>query len=51
MVKTEQLDIKVLGTSFNMKSYPSETQQVTLVQGKVEVRVGNYSGNYSPENS
>ena len=37
VVKTEQLDIKVLGTSFNMKSYPSETQQVTLVQGKGEL--------------
>ena len=48
VVKTEQLDIKVLGTSFNMKSYPSETQQVTLVQGKVEVRVGNYSRKLQP---
>ena len=48
VVKAGQLDIKVLGTSFNMKSYPSETQQVTLVQGKVEVRVGNYSRKLQP---
>ena len=48
VVNLSYMDIKVLGTSFNMKSYPSETQQVTLVQGKVEVRVGNYSRKLQP---
>ena len=48
VVDLSYMDIKVLGTSFNMKSYPSETQQVTLVQGKVEVRVGNYSRKLQP---
>ncbi|MDY8135801.1 FecR family protein [Aquimarina sp. 2201CG5-10] len=38
IVKTEHLDIKVLGTSFNVKSYPEdENIETTLVTGKVEV--------------
>ena len=48
VVKAGQLDIKVLGTSFNVKAYPSETQQATLVQGKVEVCAGNYSRKLQP---
>ncbi|MDE7374724.1 MAG: FecR family protein, partial [Odoribacter sp.] len=31
VVKSEKLEIKVLGTSFNVKAYPQETQQATLV--------------------
>ncbi len=38
IVKTDQLKIKVLGTSFNVKSYPvDENIETTLVTGKVEV--------------
>lgn len=48
VVKAGQLDIKVLGTSFNVKAYPSETQQATLVQGKVEVRAENYFRELQP---
>ncbi len=37
IVTSDQLNIKVLGTEFNLKSYSSETAHVTLVKGKVEV--------------
>ncbi len=38
IVTTETLKIKVLGTSFNIKSYPKdENIETTLVSGKVEV--------------
>lgn len=37
-VKTEQIDVKVLGTSFNICAYQEDqNQQVVLVNGKVEV--------------
>ncbi|MEN7547686.1 FecR domain-containing protein [Rapidithrix thailandica] len=37
-VITRDLNVKVLGTSFNVKAYPEETsQQVALVEGKVKV--------------
>ncbi len=38
IVKTEHIKVKVLGTSFNVKSYPKdENIETTLVTGKVEV--------------
>ncbi len=38
IVNTEKLKIKVLGTSFNVKSYPKDDKiETTLVTGKVEV--------------
>ncbi|MBP2833549.1 FecR domain-containing protein [Aquimarina sp. U1-2] len=38
IVRTDQLKIKVLGTSFNVKSYPvDKSVETTLVTGKVEV--------------
>ncbi len=38
IVHTEHLKIKVLGTSFNVKSYPKDEKiETTLVTGKVEV--------------
>lgn len=37
-VKTDRLDVSVLGTSFNVKAYPyEEKQSVVLVSGKVSV--------------
>lgn len=36
-VKTAGMVVKVLGTSFNVRAYPEEIQQATLVNGKVEV--------------
>lgn len=38
-VKTEQMSVRVLGTSFNVCAYPEDIQQqVVLVNGKVEVQ-------------
>ncbi len=38
IVKTDLLDVKVLGTTFNIKSYPEDEKiETTLVTGKVEV--------------
>lgn len=37
-VKTDQLEVEVLGTSFNLTAYPSEsTQSVFLDEGKVQI--------------
>lgn len=42
IVKSGKLDIKVLGTSFNVKAYENEeTIDVALVSGKVNVRLAN----------
>ncbi len=37
VVKTNGIDVRVLGTAFNLKAYPDEYQQTTLVRGAVEV--------------
>lgn len=37
IVETEQMNIRVLGTEFDMKCYESETPSVALVNGSVEV--------------
>lgn len=38
IVKTNDIDVKVLGTSFNVKSYPEDgSVETTLISGKVEV--------------
>ena len=38
-VKTGQMSVRVLGTSFNVCAYPEDNQQqVVLVNGKVEVQ-------------
>ena len=42
VVKTREMDVKVLGTSFNVSAYKSDSNlQVTLVEGKVEVKTSN----------
>lgn len=44
VVRAGQLDVKVLGTGFNVMAYQGEKQtEVTLVRGKVDVRLGNQS--------
>lgn len=50
VVKTRQMDVKVLGTSFNVSAYKTDPNlQVTLVEGKVKVKAGNgYSDILSP---
>lgn len=40
IVKTRQMDVKVLGTSFNISAYEDEPElQVVLISGKVEVKM------------
>lgn len=50
IVKTQQMDVRVLGTSFNVSAYKDEPNlQVTLVEGKVKVNTNNnHSGVLSP---
>jgi len=38
IIHTGRLDVKVLGTSFNIKAYPGDsTMETTLIKGKVEI--------------
>ena len=40
VIHTSNIDIKVLGTRFNVKSYPSEkTTEATLIKGSIEVSI------------
>ena len=42
IVHTRGIDIRVLGTSFNVKSYPSDkTTEATLIHGSIEVSIRN----------
>jgi transmembrane sensor len=42
IIHTSIMDIKVLGTKFNVKSYPSDkTVEATLIRGSIEVSVKN----------
>ena len=46
IVKTEKMDIRVVGTSFNVKAYDDdEMADVALVSGKVDVMIGSRSEN------
>ena len=45
LVHTQQADIKVLGTVFNVRSYPDESVfETSLVTGKVEITIKNKNG-------
>jgi transmembrane sensor len=37
IIHTKQIDIKVLGTTFNVRSYPDEKTETSLVKGSIEV--------------
>jgi transmembrane sensor len=42
VIHTSKIDIKVLGTEFNVKSYPGDkTTEASLVRGRIEVRIRN----------
>ncbi|MDH7463541.1 FecR family protein [Chitinophagaceae bacterium 26-R-25] len=42
IIHTERIDIRVLGTSFNVKSYPGEqSTETSLIKGKVEISIRN----------
>jgi ferric-dicitrate binding protein FerR (iron transport regulator) len=44
IIHTPQIDVRVLGTAFNVKSYPGDRQtETSLVRGKVEVIIHNRS--------
>ena len=46
IVKTRKIDIKVLGTRFNVSAYENQAdQQIVLVSGKVEVEIPGQSKN------
>jgi len=53
IVKTGYLDIKALGTEFNVKAYPNEkTIQTTLVEGSVKIeKIYKGASNQSKDNS
>lgn len=41
-IHTAHIDIRVLGTSFNVKSYPSDkTTEATLIRGSIEISIRN----------
>ena len=45
IIHTSSIDVKVLGTKFNVKAYPNDkTVETSLVQGSVEVFVKNRPG-------
>lgn len=48
-VVTDELEVKVLGTCFNVRSYPGEkTASVTLAEGKVETQIADKSYRLRP---
>lgn len=50
IVKTSDLNIKVLGTKFNLKSYPDEgTIETTLIEGSVSISKANFEND--PKNT
>ena len=45
IIHTRTIDVKVLGTQFNVKSYPADkTTETSLIRGSVEIFVKNRSG-------
>lgn len=41
VIHTQYLDIKDIGTVFNVKAYPNEAAEATLISGSIEVNVRN----------
>jgi len=42
IIHTPKLDVRVLGTSFNLKSYPMDkTTEATLIRGSIEISIRN----------
>jgi len=42
VIHTPKLDVRVLGTSFNLKSYPTDkTTEATLIRGSIEISIRN----------
>lgn len=47
-VRTGKMEVEVAGTSFNLKAYPEEFSQTTLVTGAVKVSAGEQQKNIRP---
>jgi transmembrane sensor len=41
IIHTKKIDIKVLGTAFDVKSYPGESTETSLVRGSIEITFKN----------
>jgi len=42
VIHTRNIDVRVLGTSFNLKSYPADkTTEATLIRGSIEISIRN----------
>jgi len=41
LVNTNNFQVKVLGTKFNVKAYPHEPNEATLIQGSIELHLNN----------
>ncbi len=39
IIHTTAIDIKVLGTTFNVKAYPDEATETSLIKGRIEVSI------------
>ena len=48
IVHSDKMDVRVLGTLFNMRAYPNEEQSTTLVSGAVELKSGNQKVHLRP---
>ncbi len=44
IIQTNQVTIKVLGTAFNVRSYPNENTETSLIRGKVEITMDKRPG-------
>ncbi|MCC8170536.1 MAG: FecR domain-containing protein [Parabacteroides sp.] len=42
-IRTPFLSVRVLGTRFNMRTYPGEKQVITLTDGKVEIQTNDHT--------
>lgn len=49
IVQTSMLDVKVLGTRFNVQAYPDEDIAVSLVEGKLQVQAGQLEALMAPD--
>ena len=48
IVETEYFNTTVLGTTFNVKAYSSKDANIVLIEGSVEVKVGNHTKLLNP---
>ena len=44
LIQANGVQIKVLGTAFNVKSYPGETTETSLIRGKIEITLDQRPG-------